>query len=220
MVLNSLPIPAPEVAEWAPYRSFTQDNFYDDQARALGVARGGLTLEQLRQLIETHPAEARITYASDITLDTFRQTVASDLADPTGFVIVNFLRSALDEDPKGPIEASLAGHYSPIGAYHEGTDRFLMLDVAAYKYPPAWIPAPDLFAAMSAIDVDSGRSRGLLQVRAAAGAAAPRPIPSRSKLLPIAIAVATFLFASGAAVGALAMRWRTRAARTAPERPS
>jgi len=174
------------------------------------VARGGLTLEQLRQLIETHPAEARITYASDITLDTFRQTVASDLADPTGFVIVNFLRSALDEDPKGPIEASLAGHYSPIGAYHEGTDRFLMLDVAAYKYPPAWIPAPDLFAAMSAIDVDSGKSRGLLQVRAASGAPAPKPIPSHSKLLPIAIAIATFFFASGAAVGALAMRWRTR----------
>ena len=44
MVLNALPIPAPEVPEWAPYRSFTQDNFFNDKARALGVARGGLTL--------------------------------------------------------------------------------------------------------------------------------------------------------------------------------
>src|SRR6516165_4455484 len=53
MVLNSLSIPAPEVPEWSPYRSFTQDNFFNDKARALGVARGGLTLEQLHQLIET-----------------------------------------------------------------------------------------------------------------------------------------------------------------------
>ncbi len=210
MVLNSLPIPAPEVPEWAPYRSFTQDNFFNDKARALGVARGGLTLEQLHQLIETHPAEARVTYASDISLDAFRQTVATDVADPTGYVIVNFLRSALDEDPKGPIEASLAGHYSPIAAYHEGTDRFLMLDVAAYKYPPAWIEAPELFAAMTAVDLDSGKSRGFLQVRAASGATAPQPIPSHSRLLAIAAALAAFFFATGAAAGALVARWRIR----------
>jgi len=213
MVLNALPIPAPEVPEWAPYRSFTQDNFFNDKARALGVARGGLTLEQLRQLIETHPAQARMTYASDISLDAFRRTVAADLADPTGYVIVNFLRSALDEEPKGPIEASLAGHYSPLAAYHEGTDRFLMLDVAGYKYPPAWIEATELYAAMTATDLDSGKSRGFLQVRAAPDSPAPSPIPSHSKLLPIAAGIAALLFASGALVGSLATRWRIRKTR-------
>jgi hypothetical protein len=212
MVLNSLPIPAPEVPEWAPYRSFTQDNFFNDQARALGVARGGLTLEQLRQLIETHPAQARITFASDVSLEEFRRTMIADLADASGFVIVNFLRSALDEDPKGPIEASLAGHYSPLAAYHEGTDRFLLLDVARYKYPPAWIEASELYGAMTATDLDSGKSRGFLQVRAA-GAAAPAPIPSHSRLLPIAAAIAALFFGSGALVGSLWTRRRMRRSR-------
>ena len=210
MVMNSLPIPAPEVPEWAPYRTFTQDNFFNDEARALGVARGGLTLEQLHQLIETHPAQARVTYASDISLDDFRRTVAADLADPSGFVIVNFLRSALDEDPKGPLEASLAGHYSPLAAYHQGTDCFLMLDVAGYKYPPAWIEASELYAAMAAVDLDSGKSRGFLQVRAAPGGETPRPIPSHSKLLPLAVGIVTFFFASGALVGLLLTRRRMR----------
>lgn len=212
MVLNSLPIPAPEVPEWAPYRSFTQDNVFNDEARALGVARGGLTLEQLRQLIETHPAQARVTYASDISLEEFRRTMVADLADPSGFVIVNVLRSALDEDPKGPIEASLAGHYSPLAAYHEGTDRFLMLDVARYKYPPAWIEAPELYGAMRATDFDSGKSRGFVQVRAAAGGVAPTPVPSHSRLLPIAAAIAALFFGSGALVGSLVTRRRIRRA--------
>jgi hypothetical protein len=210
MVLNALPIPAPEVPEWAPYRSFTQDNFFNDKARALGVARGGLTLEQLHQLIETQPAQARITYASDLSLEDFRQIASADMADPTGFLIVNFLRSALDEDPKGPIEASLAGHYSPIAAYHEGTDRFLMLDVARYKYSPAWIEASELYAAMKATDLDSGRSRGFVQVRVAAGAVAPSPTPSHSRLLPVAIGIVTFFFATGALVGSLVTRRRMR----------
>ncbi len=210
MVLNALPIPAPEVPEWAPYRSFTQDNFFNDKARELGVARGGLTLEQLHQLIETRPAEARITYASDISLEDFRRIAAADLTDASGFIIINFLRSSLGEEPTAPLEASLAGHYSPIAAYHEGSDRFLMLDVARYKYPPAWIPAAQLYAAMKTTDLDSSKSRGFIQVRAAAGTSAPSPIPSHSKLLPIAIGIVLFFFSLGALVGSLVTRRRMR----------
>jgi hypothetical protein len=138
--------------------------------------------------------------------------VAADLADAAGYVIVNFLRSALGEDPKGPLEASLAGHYSPLAAYHEESDRFLMLDVAGYKYPPAWVEASDLYAAMTAVDVDSGKSRGFLQVRAAAGVSAPQPVPSHSRLLSIAAAIALFVFALGAVCGALVTRWRMKRA--------
>jgi hypothetical protein len=214
MVLNALPIPAPEVPEWAPYRTFTQDNFFNEKARMLGVARGGLTLEQLHQLIETQPAEALVTYASDVSLDDFRRVAAADLADPQGFVIVNFLRSALDEDPRGPLEASLAGHFSPLAAYHEGTDRLLMLDVARYKYPPAWIRTADLFAAMRATDFDSGKSRGFLRVSAAKGTATPRPVAHRSRLLPMAAGLAFLFFAMGAAAGSLVTRRRMRSARS------
>jgi hypothetical protein len=43
-------------------------------------------------------------------------------------VIVNYLRKAIGQE-KG-------GHISPLAAYDAETDRFLILDVSRYKYPP------------------------------------------------------------------------------------
>ena len=36
---------------------------------------------------------------------------------------------------------ALAESHSPLGAYDEKADRFLILDVARYKYPPVWVTA-------------------------------------------------------------------------------
>jgi len=40
------------------------------------------------------------------------------------------------------------GHHSPVGAYDAASDRVLVLDVARYKYPPAWHRLDRLFYAM------------------------------------------------------------------------
>ena len=63
-------------------------------------------------------------------------------------MIVNYLRKALGEQ-KG-------GHISPLAAYDAKTDRFLILDVARYKYPPVWVKTADMFAAMNTPDAANG----------------------------------------------------------------
>jgi hypothetical protein len=53
-----------------------------------------------------------------------------------------------------------------LAAYDADTDRFLILDVSRYKYPPVWVEAEDLFSAMDTPDSDNGnRSRGYVIVR-------------------------------------------------------
>jgi hypothetical protein len=44
---------------------------------------------------------------------------------------VNYQRGALGQKE--------SGHISPLAAYNAASDRFLILDVAAYKYPPVWV---------------------------------------------------------------------------------
>jgi hypothetical protein len=60
------------------------------------------------------------------------------------------------------LNQSGAGHISPIAAYDEPGDAFLILDQAAYKYPFTWVPAKNLFDA--ARTLDGARSRGLLLI--------------------------------------------------------
>ena len=211
MVLNALAIQAPASPAWAPYKTFTQDNFFNDRARELGVARGGLQLDQLKELLETYPVDATAVHASDTNVDAFRKTIASDLADPSNFIIVNFLRSGLDEDPKGPVDAKVAGHFSPIGAYDEATDSVLMLDVARYKYPPLWIPTAELFAAMNTVDVDSGKTRGYLLVRAGTDSVRAAVVDHpRSRLLTVLIVAPVTIFGFGMVLGSWLTRWRAQ----------
>jgi hypothetical protein len=57
------------------------------------------------------------------------------------------------------------GHISPLAAYDEDSDRFLILDVSRYKYPPVWVETEALFAAMHTPDSDNdNKSRGFIVV--------------------------------------------------------
>jgi hypothetical protein len=79
--------------------------------------------------------------------------VSGSLAADGQYVLVNFLRSAIGEEQ--------FGHISPLAAYDAASDRFLILDVSRYKYPPVWVTAADLFRAMNTPDSDNqNRSRG------------------------------------------------------------
>ena len=81
------------------------------------------------------------------------------LSQEDRFVIVNYLRKADLGQEKG-------GHISPLAAYDTETDRFLILDVSRYKYPPVWFTAPELFAAMNTTDADNqNRTRGFFWFR-------------------------------------------------------
>jgi hypothetical protein len=205
MVMNSLGLAAPEVKEWSPYRRFTQDNVFVDLTP--------MTLDQLGQRLGAAQAiEAKALHAgSDLTIEALRDLLGRSLADPKDYLIANFLRSALGEEPSSGVEAKTMGHYSPLAAYHRASDRVLILDVARYKYPPLWIPLPKLLAAMQAVDVDSGQPRGLLQVRAAPAARPAEAAPKTpGRLLPIALGVLAVDFLLGGLAGGLLVRRRLR----------
>ena len=82
---------------------------------------------------------------------------------------MNFLRKALGEER--------GGYISPLGSYDEKADRFLILDVARYKYPPVWVKTSDLFDAMNTTDSENdGKTRGyvLISDQGSAGKATRR----------------------------------------------
>lgn len=161
VVLNSLP--AGPVMKGMPAEQLTQQSFFDDATSKVRnewrVTFGGMTLAQLRDLLNAHGANATATYASDTTLDAFRELAKTNLATPGDYLLVNYQRGALGQRP--------TGHISPLAAYNAENDRFLILDVAAYKYPPVWVKAEDLWSGINAIDPSTGRTRGFVVVKAA-----------------------------------------------------
>jgi hypothetical protein len=164
MVLNALGLPAPVVPEYAPYRTFTQDNVLSEQTDAIlpreTLARQGMTLDQLGGILATQPVRAEVHHASDSSVDEFRKLAGAYLGEPGHFVLVNYLRKTLGEE--------IGGHISPLAAYDAKADRFLILDVARYKYPPVWVKTADMFAAMNTLDaVNGNRSRGFVLVMSA-----------------------------------------------------
>jgi hypothetical protein len=161
MVLNALAIPAPEVPELRNYRFFTQENIFINPktqqiATAETVARHGMTLDQLSQLLASYPVRTIVYYGSDVRLDQFRTLIVKNLQEPNNFVIVNYLRKTISQEG--------GGHISPVAAYDEATDRFLILDVSRYKYPPIWVKAAELWAAIATIDPASNKTRGFVLV--------------------------------------------------------
>ncbi len=206
MVLNALPLEAPVAAAYAPFRAFTEDNVFAPAAAQLSaefVAKGGLTLEQLQFLLRANQAQATAVHASASSLEAFRTQASAALAAPDRYVLVDFLRGELGQDA--------GAHWSPLGAYHAGTDRFLVLDVARFRYPPYWATAADLFRAMDTYDPDAGASRGWVLVEKPAGAPGRVEVPPFShKLVRLAVAAVLAVFSLGAVAGALFMRWRLR----------
>jgi hypothetical protein len=161
MVLNALGLPAPESAQYKPFRVFTQDNFFDreESKKVISpelVSRRGMTLAQLGGLLTSHGAKATVYYGSDVDLARFRSLLVQNLAKRDNFAIVNYLRKTIGQER--------GGHISPIAAYNQRTDRFLILDVSRYKYPPVWVKAVDLWQAIKTVDTDSGKTRGFVLV--------------------------------------------------------
>lgn len=137
----------------------TQAGFFADLSTELRVTFSGMTLHELGELLRRHGAEADVVYAADTTLAAFRLKATENLGRAGDYVLVNYQRSSLGQRE--------GGHISPLAAYSAATDRFLILDVAAYRYPPIWVPAADLWNAMNTLDSTSGRTRGFVVVRSA-----------------------------------------------------
>ncbi|MEQ9551596.1 MAG: phytochelatin synthase family protein [Coleofasciculus sp. G3-WIS-01] len=121
------------------------------------------TVRTHQNLVETPPPEESLPQfvcfkvcASEVTLAEFRQMVVENLQDPNNFVLVNYLRKTIGQER--------GGHISPIAAYNSQSDRFLILDVSRYKYPPIWVRAEELWQAMGTIDSTSEKTRGFVVI--------------------------------------------------------
>lgn len=161
MVLNALGVPAPTTPEYQPYHLFTQDNLLDETTDAVlprtVLARQGMTLDQLGKLLALHPVTVEVHHAADASLDAFRASARDYLRAKDHFVLVNYLRKALGQQ--------IGGHISPLAAYDAQADRFLILDVARYKYPPVWVKASELFDAMNTTDAaNDNKTRGYVLI--------------------------------------------------------
>ncbi len=163
MVLNALGVPAPTTPEFEPFKTFTQDNLLNsDTEKVLPkevLAKIGMTLDQIGGILNSYLVKADVHHAADTSLDEFRTQATQALNSPNQYVIVNYLRRTIGQER--------GGHISPLAAYDAETDRFLVLDVSRYKYPPVWVKAEDLFAAMNTPDSDNeNRTRGYILVSA------------------------------------------------------
>jgi hypothetical protein len=161
MVLNALGVERPASDLTLGLGMFDQENVFTPATEAVKpqaeVMRNGMTVDELGALLGAHDLKAEVIHASDSNLDDFRKTAIGEIGEDDHFVLVNYLRKAIGQEA--------GGHISPLAAYDADTDRFLILDVSRYKYPPIWVEAAALFAAMNTPDSDNGdRSRGFVVV--------------------------------------------------------
>lgn len=166
MVLNASGISRPVSTDDPDYPYFDQKNlFNDDVKRAIDVEDvkvRGMTLATYGTFIGCFPVSSRVTHADATTLQAFRRSAIRTLSSPGAFLVVNYQRQEVGQDAQG--------HFSPVAAYDALTDRFLILDVSRYAYPPVWVPASRLWNAMKTVDSDSGMSRGFVVIRSASAA--------------------------------------------------
>lgn len=155
MVLNAIDHDTPLDKHHSTFHYYTQDNFFNKGVSSIisqkEVEKQGMNLMQLNQCIQQFGLRSQAYHANEMTLSQFRDKVRYALTHQN-YVIVNFLRKGLKQ--KGD------GHFSPIAAYDERSDRFLVLDVARYKYPAFWVKTQDLWQAIHT--QDGKRYRGFI----------------------------------------------------------
>lgn len=131
----------------------------DVTVHPLKVSFTGMSLRDFGELLRAHGANVTVVHASESDIGQFRDIVRSNLAREGDYLLVNYQRSHLGQTPMG--------HISPVAAYHEGTDRLLVLDVAAHKYPPTWVELETMWEAMYApLGPKTSTTRGFLVVHA------------------------------------------------------
>ena len=159
-VLNALPVKRPVDPIYAPYAYFTQRDFFNPEVNriitAKTVLKQGMTRDQMAQTLRAQGVQAKSISGDTLNDAELRALLQKRLVDDGHFVLANYLRQAMGQVG--------GGHWSALAAYDAKTDRVLILDVAKYKYEPAWVKLDALRRAVDTMDHTSGKSRGLVIV--------------------------------------------------------
>ena len=78
-----------------------------------------------------------------------RRELTANLVTRNDFVLVNYARKSLGQEG--------GGHISPLGAYDERSDSFLIMDVNPNRAPWVWVETDALIAAMRTFDTVENR---------------------------------------------------------------
>ncbi|XP_071476120.1 uncharacterized protein [Diadema antillarum] len=122
------------------------------------LLREGTTLKEIQELFQAFGVGCERCHTSESSVDEFRSRAMAALshADSSHGVVVNF-EMELNLDGKFII----LGHLSPLAAYHEASDCFLLLDTSVHKRE-LWVPTRDLFEKMNTKDNVSALKRGFV----------------------------------------------------------
>ncbi len=160
MALNAMDLQKPVDVDYWPYPYFTQSNYFTAAVTEVITQQtaisNGVSRELLAETLRRHGVSVASVDGVALGEDALRNLLREALGDDGRFVLANFLRTALGQDG--------GGHWSPLVAYDEESDRVLVLDVAKYKYPPAWVRIDALRRAIATVDPTNRESRGLLIV--------------------------------------------------------
>lgn len=127
------------------------------EAHPLKVSFIGMSLREFGALLQAHGAEVSVVKASDTDVDAFRQAARANLGSEGDYLLINYQREHIGQAP--------SGHISPLAAYHAPSDRLLILDVAAHRYPPVWVRLDEVWNAMKApLNPETTLTRGYVVV--------------------------------------------------------
>ena len=110
----------------------------------------GLQLRQLAGVLGAHGLAVTVRVVDPkADGEAIRREIARNLATGDDYVLVNYARKALGQQG--------GGHISPLGAYDETSDSFLIMDVNPNRAPWVWVGAGDLIRAMRTFDTVENR---------------------------------------------------------------
>ncbi len=110
----------------------------------------GFQLRQFNDLLKAHKLKTMMYIVSDkVSLKLMQTKINENLKNKNDYVLVNYARKSLGQEG--------GGHISPIGAYDEKSDSYLVMDVNPNKAPWVWVKAQDLYNAMNTFDTIENR---------------------------------------------------------------
>lgn len=110
----------------------------------------GFQLRQLNELLSAHHLKSTLRIADGTLSDEqIKKELITNLSTPNDYVIINYQRKAIGQEG--------GGHISPLAAYHEKSDSFLILDVNPNRAKWIWASSKDLIKSMRTFDTVENR---------------------------------------------------------------
>ncbi|KAJ3032336.1 hypothetical protein HDV00_007608 [Rhizophlyctis rosea] len=121
------------------------------------VRKRGVTFGELACLARCNGLDVVAKRADQVTKEEFLHDLEMCASSEDTHMIVSFSRKTLGQTGDG--------HFSPVGAYHKGESKALVLDTARFKYPSYFVDASLLYSAMQPLDAETNLPRGYFILR-------------------------------------------------------